>query len=209
MSIGFDGWGKRLAVMAFLLLVWLSPTVHAAAAGVLVPFPDKELDRSRHKRPLLPEKMPFPGTISTSPVVPMQVHPIYPHDGAIFPPNAAVTVSWRMPDKQAHPDTLRQDPRYFQVELTSHTQPVTVTMRYIPYSDKKPTFHGIFSNLPPGIHVWQVTAVMEDRSIMKSPALYFVVKEPNYFTVEKFSGSRQEAYPHYYYDSQDHIRAGW
>ncbi len=139
------GWGKRLVITVFIVLTCLNPAVYAAAAGVLVPFPDKGEDRARHKRPLMPENMTFPGTISPSPVVPVQVHPIYPNDGAIFPPGAAVTVSWRMPDDIALPPAVRRKPKYFRVEMTSHTHPMTTTVKFFPYHSKESTYHGIFN----------------------------------------------------------------
>jgi hypothetical protein len=198
------GQGKRFAVMVFLLLLWATPAVYAAAAGVLVPFPDEGEDPARRKRPVSSEDMTFPGTINDSPVVPVQVHPLYPNDGAIFPPNAAITVSWRMPDEEALPDSLRKVPKYFRVELVSHTYPGTTTVKYFPYIGKSDAYNGIFNAPTPGRYGWQTTAVMNDGSIIKSPARYFVVKQPyyynNYFTV------LQDIYPHYYYDSQDHIR---
>lgn len=201
---GLDGWGKRLAVTAFLLLVWLSPSVYAAAAGVIEPFPDKGEDPARPKRPVLPEKMTFPGTISYSAVTPGQVHPIYPHDGAIFPPNAAVTVSWRMPDQKSLPDTLRKNPKYFMVSVTSNTHPVVNIVKYFPYNGKSPTYNGIFNIPTPGRYGWQTTAIMDDDTITKSPARYFVVKEPYYYN--HYFNTVQDIYPHYYYDSQDHRR---
>lgn len=195
---------KRLAVAAFLLVAGLSPAVYAAAAGVLVPFPDRGEDRARHKRPVLPGKMTFPGTVNPSPAVPVQVHPLFPNDGAIFPPNAAITFGWRMPDEQAMPETLKKEPKYFRVQLTSHTHPVRTTIKYFPYNGKQADYSGIFNAPIPGRYGWQTTAVMDDDSIIKSPARYFIVKEPyyynHYFTVVP------DVYPHYTYDSQDHRR---
>lgn len=202
--LGHDGLGKRFVVAAFLLLFWLTPAVYAAAAGVLVPFPDKGEDPARPKRPVLPGKMLFPGTLSPSPAVPVQVHPLFPQDGAIFPPGAAATVAWRMPDEEALPDTLRITPKYFRVELIGHTYPVTHVVKYFPYNGKKPTFHGIFNSLVSGKYSWQVTAVMDDASIIKSPARYFIVNQPNYY--DNYFDVVQDVYPHYYYDSQEFRR---
>ncbi len=198
------GGGKRLAVTVLLLLICFSPAVYAAAAGVLEPFPDKSVDPSRHKRPVLSEDMTFPGTLGSSPEVPVQVHLLFPNDGAIFPPNAAVTVSWRMPDEIAQPKTLGRKPKYFRVEMSSHTHPVTNTVKYFPYNHRSPTYTGIFNTTSSGRYGWQVTAVMDDASIIKSPARYFVVNQPNYYN--NYFTIVQDVYPHYYYDSQDHRR---
>ncbi len=197
-------WGGRLVVAAFLLLVWSSPAAHAAAGGVLVPFPAKGEDRARPKRPVLPENMTFPGTLGSSPVVPVQVHPLFPNDGAVFPPNAAITLSWRMPDEEAMPATLRIAPKYFQVVITSHTHPVTTTVKNFPYHGKESTYHGLFNATISGRYGWQVTAVMDDESIIKSPARYFIVNRPNYYS--DYFTTIPDMYPHHYYDSQEFRR---
>ena len=201
---GFEGWSKRVAVTVILLCIWLGPNALAAAAGVLVPFPDKGEDRARHKRPVLPGKMDFPGTMSPSPAVPVQIHPLYPNDGAVFAPNAAVTFGWRMPDEVALPDSLRKSPKYFRVQLTSHTHPVRTTVKYFPYNGKQPVYTGIFNAPVSGRYGWQTTAVMDDGSIIKSPTRYFVVKDPYYYN--HYFSVVPDVYPHYTYDSQDHRR---
>jgi hypothetical protein len=153
---------------------------------------------------VLPENMTFPGTLDPTPVVSVQVHQLVPHDGAIFPPGAAVTMGWRMPDEKAQPPTLRLVPKYFRVEVTSHTHPLMITTEYFPYNGKAPTFTGIFKTATSGRYGWQVTAVMNNDSIIKSPARYFIVNQPNHynlgFTVV------QDVYPHYFYDSQEFRR---
>ncbi len=179
-------------------------TVYAAAAGVLVPFPDKAEDRSKHMRPVRPENMTFPGTLSNSAVIATQVHQLFPSDGAIFPPNAAITLSWRMPDQVAMPDTLRIVPKYFRVEVISHTQPVTVSQLYFPYHAKESTYNGVFTASRSGRYGWQVHAIMDNGAIIKSPARYFIVKQPYYYN--HGLDMIPEIYPHYYYDSQDHRR---
>lgn len=198
------GWSRRSAALALLLLALTGPAVHAAAAGVLEPFPDRAEDRARHMRPTLPENMPFPGLLGSSPAIPTQVHPLYPNDGAVFPPAAAVTLSWRMPDRKAMPDSLRAVPKYFQVQVIGHIHPASRTVKYFPYNGKRPTYHGIFNIAASGRYTWQITAVMDDGSIIKSPARYFVVKQP--YNYNHYFDVIYDVYPHYYYDSQDHRR---
>lgn len=194
----------RSAVPALLLLVWMCPAAHAAAAGVLEPFPDEAVDRSRHMRPVLPGDMPFPGLMSSNAVIPVQIHPLFPNDGAVFPPNAAVTLGWRMPDEEALPASLRRVPKFFQVQLTSHTHPVVTTVKYFPYNGKRPAYHGVFNIAASGRYGWQTTAIMDDGSIIRSPARYFVVRQPYYYN--HYFDMIPDVYPHYFYDSQDHRR---
>lgn len=194
----------RMTALALLtLFVWLLPqTVSAAAHGALVPLPDRPSDPGRHKRPVLTDPLIFPGVIGSGAVIPDQVHPAYPQDGAIFPPSAAVTLSWILPDRKTLPETARMVPKFFQVTMTSNTKPVVHIVKTFPFNGEKPVYNGLFFPPVSGKYGWQATVFFENGAMSKSPARYFIVKQPYYYN--HYFTQVPDEYPHYTYDHADY-----